>query len=65
MCAVQAYEVEDRQGARRSDGEGRCRSHAGAKITEGRKRKGSGRGKKEMSKGQVFERRGKCVTNNP
>ncbi len=59
----------DRVGGQReseeSDGEGRCRSHLGVRMTEGRKRKRRERQreqqmKREMSKGQVFERR-KCV----
>lgn len=49
-----------------SDGEDDYRSLSGVSVTEGRKKKRRGRQKeqrmkREMGKGQVFERRRKCV----
>ena len=60
-------EWEDRQRRREreeSDGGGRWRSHLGVRMTEGRKRDGrreSGGWRERRAKGQVFERRRKCV----
>lgn len=63
LCVTSWSRMEGETESEEGDGERRCRSHLGVKMTEGRKRRGrqkEQRMKRGTSRGQVFERN-QCV----
>lgn len=66
LCVFMKQRAGRERRSTESDGEDNYRSLSGVSVTEGRKKKRRGRQeeqqmKREMGKGQVFERRRKCV----